>query len=222
MAIATGTAILGAAAASAAGSYLAGKGQEKAGRAQERAANRSLDFQREQFQQGLELAQPYLQVGEQGLQGLQSLSTPEGRMAFQESYTASPMYQQQLAQGSENVLRNASATGALRTGQTDFALGSLPIAMQQQALAQQESRYQGLAGLGASATGQAFGGFQTLGQTGGQAINQAGQAQAAQAAAPWNAGAGILTGLGGLGLAYGTGAFNQAPAGGYSYNAGSI
>ena len=213
MAIATGTAILGAAALGAGASYLSGKGQQSQAEAAANAAKQNLAFQQQQFQQGLKLAQPYIQAGQEGLQGLQAFTTPEGQQQYLSQYTQSPLYQAQLAAGSENVLRNASATGALRTGQADFALGSLPIAMQQQALANQQNRLQGLAGLGASATGQAFGGFQNLGQTGGQAIQQAGTAQGAANAAPWNAFAGGLTGLSGLGLAYGMGAFNPTQTG---------
>lgn len=216
-------AILGAAGIGLVGNVIAGKGQKAQAEAAADAAQANLGFQQQQFQQGLELAQPYIQAGQQGLQGLQAFTTPEGQQQYLNQYTQSPLYQAQIEAGSENVLRNASATGALRTGQADFALGGLPIAIQQQALAQQEGRLQGLAGMGASATGQAFGGFQNLGQTGGQAIQQAGAYQGMANAAPWNAFAGGLTGLSGLGLAYGMGAFNPTPAGtGYSYNAGSI
>lgn len=222
MAIGTGTAILGAAGIGAAASLLGGRGEQEQAEAAADAAQANLNFQQQQFEQGLDLAQPYIQAGEQGLQGLQALSTPGGQQSYLNAYTQSPLYQQQLAQGSENVLRNASATGALRTGQTDFALGSLPIQMQQQALQAQQGRLQGLAGMGAQATGQAFGGFQNLGQTGGAALQQSGMAQGMAAAAPWNTAANIGTNLSGLGLAYGMGAFNQPAGGGYSYNAGTI
>jgi len=213
------------------GNAIAGSSQKKAAetqadaasnaaQAQIEAAQIAADQQQAMFDQGLALSQPYIDAGRQALGGLQSLSTPGGQQQALNQYTGSDLFQGQLASGSENVLRNAAATGALRTGQSDFALGSLPIAMQQQYLNSQRQQLQGLAGMGAQASGQGFSGFQNLGsnlanttvqgaQQAGAYNTQAGAYNAQAGAAMPNAIAGGLSDLGGLGLYGAMGGFDR-------------
>lgn len=224
MAIGTGTALLlgGSAIGSA---LIGGSAAQNAANTNVEAANQAAQIQQQQFQQGLQLSQPYIDAGQQALGGLQSLATPQGQMQALNQYTGSDLYQQQLASGSENVLRNQSATGALRTGQADFALGSLPLQMQQQYLNSQQGRLMGLAGMGAQATGQAFGGYQNLGTNLGNTAQQAGAYQAQAGAAMPMAFAGGLSDLGGLGLYGAMGGFGGGGApgagSGFSYNYGA-
>lgn len=210
-----GAALIGASAQKDAAETQAEAAQQQAQAATE-AAQIAAQQQQQQFEQGLALSQPFIDAGQQGLAGLQSLATPEGQAQALQAYSMSPLYQQQLEAGSENVLRGQSATGALRTGQADFALGSLPIQMQQQYLQNQQGRLAGLAGLGAQASGQAFGGFQNLGSnlanTTMQGANAAGQYNTlaaqynAQAGSAFPmAAAGAISDITGLALAAGTG-----------------
>ena len=227
----------------AGGSYLGAKAQQDAAQTQAdaamQAAETSAQTQQDMFQQGLGIAQPYLDTGQQALQGLGQFMTPEGQAGMLNQYTQSPLYQQQIQAGSENVLRNQAATGALRTGQADFALGSLPIQMQQNYMQNQFGRLQGMAGLGANAAGQAFGGYQnlgaTVGQTMGQGIQQQGAFQAQANQAMPMATAGLMNDVAGLGLyalsaaggvpggfgGMGGGAPQQPDNSGFSYNYGS-
>lgn len=199
--------------ASIVGGMIQGSAAKSAANKQARAAQAAGQQQQQMFEQGLALSQPYIDAGQQALGGLQSLATPEGQMRAAQQYAGSDLYQGMLASGSENVLRNQSATGALRTGQADFALGSLPIQLQQQYLNSQRQQLQGLAGMGAQAAGQAFGGYQNLGNTMGQTTQQAGAYQAQAGQAMPNAIAGSIGDIAGLGLYGAMGGFNSAGGG---------
>ena len=158
------------------------------------------------------------QFSEQGLKGLAGILGLEGGTGSQQDLIdraiRSPLYQSIMGgqeAGEESILRNASMTGGLRSGNTQYNLYDYNTQLQNQALLQSYNQQlqglTGLAGLGSNAnqiatmTGQ-------VGQTLGQGISGAGEiraqgqiagAQAQQAGR--QQGFGNLLGLGGLGLA---------------------
>ncbi len=106
---------------------------------------------------------------------LMELMSPEGRAKFLADYAASEEGQLAAAQGQEAVLKGASATGGLRTGQTNVALQEVMPQLGLQALNQRmaglSSTVPQLAQLEsgrASTMGQALG--NTMGQIGGLGI----------------------------------------------------
>lgn len=70
--------------------------------------------------------QPFLQLGQTGTAGVNSLTDALGITGdpsqVQARFAATPGYQFQLQQGNENVLRNAAATGQLASGKTNLDL----------------------------------------------------------------------------------------------------
>lgn len=203
MAIATGTALLAGSALAAGGAAYSANAAKKGAKAQAKAAGQASDMQYQMFQEGMEATAPYRQAGAAALPGLQQYLSQGGQNQVLSQYRASPLYQQQLEAGNENVLRNASATGALRTGQTDFALGSLPIQMQQQYLDQNFNRLQGIAGLGQGSANMVPGQAQAAGQSMGNYGIAAAQANAQGNQAMANMIGGTMGQLGGLGMYYG-------------------
>lgn len=144
---------------------------------------------------------PYSEVAQKALtaqQGLAGLNGTEMQNQMISDIQNDPFYQAKLKAGAEAILRGASATGGLRSGNTNAALS-----LQNQILLNNEieNRYQKLAGL----SGQGFTGQQAGSQFGGQALDQitgtmgtmTSGAIAGQAAQENNR-AGILSGVGGV------------------------
>jgi hypothetical protein len=194
MAIATGTAILGAA-------VLGGLAANQAGRTQAGAANRAADLQQSQFERQIELQAPYRQAGERALNKLEGASdyTPFGMQQFQQD----PGYGFRLSEGQKALDRSAAARGGLISG------GALKAAQRYgQEMGSQEynnafNRYQternaqlnplqSLAGVGQTATNQLGQAGQNYATNAGQALGAAGQAQASGYIGMANAAAGGL------------------------------
>ncbi len=129
------------------------------------------------------------------------------------SVQSNPLYQAQLAAGEDAVLRNASATGGLRGGNTQAAMYNYNQQLLGQELGKEKAfrvgeydkYYNRLAGL----SGQGFQGSQSLGNFGGQAISGLtstlggiASGQIAGGAAAQQRGAGLLQGLGAMGAAF--------------------
>lgn len=157
----------------------------------------------EQLDQDLEAAmqylQPYMDVAQPALQGLQQLSTPQGQANAVGQYTQSPLYQQQMESAQQAAARTASATGGLRSGASVLEQSSIPLALQQQYLNDQTNRLGQLAGFGTQPASQAFSGTIGQGQFGQQlaqnkqiANQQAMQAKDQQSSNFW----GNLLGIG--------------------------
>lgn len=106
---------------------------------------------------------------------------------------ASPMYQQAVKQGEQSVLRNASATGGLRSGTTSENLANVNQNAFLSSYANQLSGLQGMAQLPSNANNIA-GTMSGIGQTLGQGIIGGAQSAAAQQQANVNnaMGAGAL------------------------------
>lgn len=120
------------------------------------------------------------------------------RDQFMQGLQADPFYQQQVAAGEQGVLRGASATGGLRSGNASAALAEV----NQQALrAAYLERIQGLQGLSGlpSNTGLIAGQMAGIGETQAQGILGVAQANQAGRQGVYNS---ITSGLG-MGLKYG-------------------
>ena len=147
-----------------------------------------------------------------GLYGLQGFEDPGAQEGFISSVMASPLYGALMGgqeAGEEAILRSASATGGLRSGNVQEALYDYNTQLQNQALlsAYQDKLggIQGLSGLGGSGTqiAQTMAG---IGATQAQGVTAAAQAQ--QAAQQQQTS--TLMGIGNLGIAaYGAGMFSD-------------
>jgi len=156
---------------------------KQAGAAQERAAQLGIDEQRRQFDELQRLMAPYVQAGDPALQallGAAGLSGPESQQAFARQQEQSPLFQALAQQGENAMLQNASATGGLRGGNLQGALGQFRPALLNQFIGQQYDRLAGITTLGQNAAA----GVGTAGiNTGRDIANQYGNIGAAQAGA---------------------------------------
>lgn len=126
-------------------------------------------------------------------------------MSIIERAKASPFYQTSIRDAEDAVLRNASATGGLRSGTTNENLARANNFVLQNAYNQQLQGLQGIMGLPSNANNIAAS-MAGIGQTNAQGITAAAQAQ--QAAN--QQGIGNLAGIAQLGLtAFGVGGFSD-------------
>lgn len=194
MAIATGTAILGAA-------VLGGLAANQAGRTQAGAANRAADLQQSQFERQVELQAPYRAAGERALNKLEGASdyTPFGMSQFQQD----PGYGFRLSEGQKALDRSAAARGGLISGSALKAAQRYGQEMGSQEYTNAFNRYQterqarlnplqSLAGVGQTATNQLGQAGQNYATNAGQALGAAGQATASGYIGMANAAAGGL------------------------------
>lgn len=127
--------------------------------------------------QALKDLKPYQQAGLDALSGQRALIGLDGQDAQGQAISGlanSPEMAAYIQQGENSLLQNASATGGLRGGNTQAALGQYRPGLLAGMINQQYDRLGGLAGLGANTTGMVF-------QTGASAA--AGQANAGMAVA---------------------------------------
>jgi hypothetical protein len=194
MAIATGTAILGAAA-------LGGLAANQAGKTQARAANRAADLQQDQFERQVELQAPYRQAGERALTKLEAASdyTPFGMSQFQQD----PGYAFRLSEGQKALDRQAAVRGGLMSGGALKAAQRYGQEMGSQEYTNAFNRYQternarlnplqSLAGVGQTSVNQLGAAGQNYATNVGNALGAAGQAQASGYIGMANAAAGGL------------------------------
>lgn len=159
---------------------------DNASAAQERTAQMGIEEQRRQFDQVQQLLSPYVNAGTGALAGQQDLLGLNGAPAQEASILGiqnSPQFGALMQQGEDAILANASATGGLRGGNTQAALGQFRPALLAQLIDQQYARLGGLTSVGqnaAAGTGNA--GMQTGNQI-TQLLGQQGQAKAGAALA---------------------------------------
>jgi hypothetical protein len=178
--IATGTAILGAAAL---GAYSA----NKAAGAQASAANRAAELQREQFERQVELQAPFREAGVRALPELETASryTPFGMQQF----TADPGYGFRLSEGQKALDRQAAARGGLISGGALKAAQRYGQEMGSQEYTNAFNRYQterqarlnplqSLAGMAQTSVGQLGQAGQAMASNVGEAIGAGAQARA--------------------------------------------
>lgn len=181
MAIATGTAILGAAALGAVASNRAGKTQAS-------AANRAADLQQSQFERNVELQTPFREAGITALNKLVPLATeytPFGMAQFQQD----PGYAFRMSEGMKGLERSAAARGGLLSGGTLKGIQRYGQDMASQEYQNAFNRYgiererrlnplQSLAGVGQTTSQQLGAAGQTMASNVGQAMGAAAQARA--------------------------------------------
>ena len=174
--IAGGSTILGGA--------VQARGARKAGDIQAQAAEMGVEEQRAARLATEKLMAPYVQAGTGSLQGQQALLGLLGPEAQQQAYAGielSPMFQSMVQQGESGILANASATGGLRGGNIQAALGQFRPQMLQSMIQNQYQNLAGLTSIGqAAAAGQAGYGQQTASNI-GNLYGQMGQARAGAA-----------------------------------------
>jgi hypothetical protein len=189
---ALGSAAIGASAASKAGKY------------QERAADKGVEEQRAAREEMRRLLEPYVAAGGPALEaqmGALGLRGAEAQQAYVAEQEQSPIYQALKRQQEESILQNASATGGLRGGNVQGALAQFSPALLNQFLTQQYDRLGGMTALGQ----QSAAGVGTSGMQSANAIsNLFGQAGAARAGAALGVGQALsgpfnlATSLGGM------------------------
>lgn len=163
------------------GAKQAGEAAAEAGELQYRATQEGVAEQRRQFDEVVKLMTPYITAGTGALsqqQAFLGLTTPEQQQAAISAIEQSPQMQAMAQQGENAILQNAAATGGLRGGNIQAALGQFRPQLLSNLIEQQYGRLGGLAQLG-----QASGAFQAaqgmnLGQNVSDLFNRGAAAQA--------------------------------------------
>lgn len=159
----------------------ASKAAGQASGAQVAATNAGIAQQNKQFEAIQALLKPYVDSGTGALGGQKDLIGLNGAPAQQQAIEAlkgSPQFTSLLAQGENSILQNASATGGLRGGNTQAALGQFSPALLAQIIDQQYGRLGGLSSMGQNAAaGVGNAGMQT-GNNISNLLQQQGAAQA--------------------------------------------
>lgn len=157
------------------------KAANKATDAQVQSAQLGVDETRRQFDALQQLQQPYVNAGAGALAGQQDLLGLNGagaQGAAMAGIQNSPQFAAMQQAGENAILQNASATGGLRGGNTQAALGQFGPQLFSQLLEQQYQRLGGLTSLGQNAAA----GVGNAGmQAGANIANLYGQQGAAQA-----------------------------------------
>ena len=196
------TAVIGGI-ASIAGGAMQSRAARKAAQAQERSAELGIQEQRRQFDAATRLFQPYVEAGVGSIgqqEALLGLAGPEAQAEAIAAIETGPRFQALARQGEEAMLQTASATGGLRGGNIQAALGQFRPQMLQSMIQQQFQDLGSLTNIGqASAARQA-----AAGQTAGTNIsNLYGQQGAAQAGAQLARGQAFGSALGGISNLFG-------------------
>ena len=169
-----------------AGSQLVGSSMQAsaagdAASAQGAASQAGIEEQRRQFDEMRKLLQPYTEAGLPALeqqQTLLGLKGPEAEQAAIARLTGGETFKALAQQGENALLQNASATGGLRGGNLQAALGQFRPQLLSSLIEQQYGRLGGMTSMGqASAAGVGSAGM----QTGTNIANLLGQQGAAEA-----------------------------------------
>ena len=133
-------------------------------------AQQGVAEQRRQFDKLVELMSPYVSAGTSALAQQQALLGLGGEQAQQQAIGAierSPFFASMAQQGENAMLQQASATGGLRGGNVQAALGQFRPQLLNQLVQQQMANLGGLTQIGqASAAGQSTQGMQSAGAIG--------------------------------------------------------
>ncbi len=123
--------------------FMGNRNAKKAAQATVDATNKATDTQLQMFNKQQELMQPYMTAGQSGIGGLQELvnqrQTPFSFDA--NAYMKGPEYAMLQQQYEDAALRNASATGGLRSGGSQVALASIAPQLFQQGRANAVNEY---------------------------------------------------------------------------------
>jgi hypothetical protein len=190
------------------GSVIASDAQEDAANAAagaQRDANAAtIAEQRAAREELRKLLQPYVDAGPAALKQQQSILGLNGAQAQQaviDQIKAGPQFKELVRAGEQSILSNASATGGLRGGNVQAALGQFSPSVLNSLINQQFQNLSGITTLGQnSAAGVGNAGMQTAGAI-GSALQSSGAAQAGAYMAQGQAQANIgnqISGLGGF------------------------
>ena len=181
--------------------------------AQTNAANAGIAQQNKQFEAVQKLLSPFVQTGTSalGAQGnLIGLNGADPQKSALDAIMAGPQFKSSMDLGNRSILANASATGGLRGGNTQAALGQFAPQLLAQMIQQQYGNLGGLSIMGGNAAaGVGNAGMQT-GTNVANLLGQAGSAQAGSALAGGRATSGMVNGtLNAFGQVYGNGGFDR-------------
>jgi len=124
---------------------------KRAGKIQAKAAQAGIEEQRRQFDALIQLMSPYVAAGAPALEqqmAMAGLRGPEAERQAIEAIAASPQLEALARQGEEAILQRASATGGLRGGNVQAALGQFRPQLLQQLIEQRYSQLGGFTDIG--------------------------------------------------------------------------
>lgn len=141
------------------GASMQASAAEEAAAAQAAGADKGIAEQRRQFDIMQQLLKPYVEAGKPALEAQQNLIGLGGagkQQAAIAGLETSPVFQALQKQGEDAILQTASATGGLRGGNVQGALGQFRPAMLNQLIESQYNKLAGISTMGQNAaTGQA-------------------------------------------------------------------
>jgi hypothetical protein len=176
----------------------ASKASARAAQAQTDAANAGIAATKEQFDQVVKLMEPYREAGYKSInaqQAIAGLLGPEAQGQEIMGILQGPQYQTMVAQGENAIRQNASATGGLRGGNIQAALGKYRPELLNSLIQQQFGNLNAITGTGqAAASNQAQASQQTGANIAGL-YGTMGSAQAAGAIGQGQAAAQMATGI---------------------------
>lgn len=143
------------------------------------ATRLSVEEQRRQFDKVQELLAPYMSAGEWGLSAYRNLSGVNGAGMQQHGIDFiqnGAEYGSLVKQAENAILQNASATGGLRGGNVQGALGTTRSNILSSLIERQLGRYAGLAQMGQNSASRALSAALTTGQGIGAATMNGGVA----------------------------------------------
>lgn len=135
-------------------SLIGANSAQKAANTQAHAADAGIAEQDKQFEAMKALLQPFVSAGTGALSSQQDLLGANGNVAQQAAIDGiknSSQYNELNKQGQDAILQNASATGGLRGGNTQAALGQFSPALLNSLIQQQYQNLGGITGIGANA-----------------------------------------------------------------------
>ena len=196
------------------GSSMQAKAAGSAAETQAGAAQAGIEEQRRQFDAMQELLKPYTEAGPGALaqqQAFLGLQGPEAERAAIERISGGETYKALAQQGEEALLQRASATGGLRGGNIQAALGQFRPALLSSLIDQQYGRLGGLTDIGQASAARTGAYGQQTGANVATLLGQQGAAQAGGILGQQNAltgginqAFGTIQGLGGLGKLFGS------------------
>lgn len=189
------------------------KAAKNASGAQTAASQSAIGEQQRQFDTVRQLLSPYVTAGNGAVTAQQNLLGLNGNDAQQAAYSAiqnSPAYTASLAAGNRNILSNASATGGLRGGNTQAALGQFAPQLLAQIIQQQYGNLGGMSSLGENAAAGTGNAALSTGNNVSQLLVGQGSAAAGNALAQGAANTGYANSLAGaIGQFAGGGGFSR-------------
>lgn len=170
---------IGAAIGGIASGLLGKSAADNAADAQAKAAERSLQLQRDIFNQTTENFAPYRNAGKQGLNAfLYEMGLAAKPNTFYKGFQETPGYKFQFDQGTQAVNALAGARGGLNSGRTMQELTGFGQGLASQEYGKHLDRLTGITNMGTSAAANQASAGQNYANNAGNALMAGGQAQA--------------------------------------------